>query len=658
MLTTTVAAVAVALASSVAQDKRTWYGPVTVAFHAQFGGNPYDPDQNDVRVRFAGPDGDTVERLAYFDAGVWKATLVAEKPGRYTPRLYRNGSPTSDAADPAQVVLDRAIPKGYVRRDPAATNRFAFDDGERYYPLGHNLGWQVNEITLPQQLKDMGANGVDWARVWAASWASMNPWWPNDADVKPGELWQKALDGWQKVVDAADQSGVKFQFVLFNHGSFSSTVNPNWAEHPWNVANGGFLKSASAFFTDPEAKRRTKMWLRYAVARWAHSPSIMAWELFNEIEWVDAMRFAEDTVAAWHKEMATYLREIDPYRHLVTTSSTMQAAHLWDAMDYYQGHTYPVDVVTAVSGMEVPQGKPFFFGEFGLSNGPGRNDRAVVRDGVYSAMLSNHAGSAMYWSWDRVELDHLYGEYRLAREILNRSKLAAHDRARPVRLSVSTPGQGELVFQPGRGWEKSDQFQFELPVDAVPATMARVSSFFQSQTGSHSDMMPQPLEFTFTATVPGTAEFHLVNVSRSGAHMHLLLDGNQVDEYSGQGGDADKRVEVTLKAPYGAGRHTVRISNDGPDWAVFDSFKLAPFGPDAKVLTLAEPNWMMARVTGIHAPLSVGLGGLPLAEGAYKVIAFDLDTGTESVLKVALKGTATVGNLKLPGKDYVLVFER
>ena len=31
---------------------QTWYGPVTVSFKVQFAGNPYDPEVNDVRVRF------------------------------------------------------------------------------------------------------------------------------------------------------------------------------------------------------------------------------------------------------------------------------------------------------------------------------------------------------------------------------------------------------------------------------------------------------------------------------------------------------------------------------------------------------------------------------------------------------------------------------
>lgn len=528
VIATLLVAGAVGSHSSAGPAKRTWFGPVTVSFNVKFPGNPYDPAENDVTVRFTNESGASLDRIAFYDGPAgWKATLVAPNKGRYKAVLIRNGERTTVQPNPAEVVLETPIAKGYVRRDPDADNRFMFDDGERFYPIGHDLAWPSQTRSIPDQLKMMHDAGLTWARIWAASWSSMNPWWPNDEVVPPGQLWLKALQNWQTDIDAAEADGIKFQFVLFNHGLFSSTVNPNWPGHPWNAANGGFLKSATAFFTDPEAKKRTKMWLRYAVARWAHSPSVMAWELFNEIEWVDAMRYAPDTVFAWHKEMAAYLRQIDPYGHLVTTSSTMEPTHLWDAMDYYQPHTYPVDVTTAVSGIQVPPGKPLFFGEFGSTNGPSSGEKRVIRDGVYAAMLANHAGTAMYWSWDRVDADHLYGEYKQAVEILKASKLAAHDRAKPLAVDVSTAGQGELVFRPGLGWTKTEQFAFDLPADVDAKAMNRVSSFLQSQTGGNSALCPQPLDFTFDAKSDGTASLHIVTLSRGGAHVHLLLDGTR-----------------------------------------------------------------------------------------------------------------------------------
>ncbi len=41
--------------------------------------------------------------------------------------------------------------------------------------------------------------------------------------------------------------------MLFHHGPYSTTTDSNWHEHPWNVANGGFLADPTDFFVDPEA---------------------------------------------------------------------------------------------------------------------------------------------------------------------------------------------------------------------------------------------------------------------------------------------------------------------------------------------------------------------------------------------------------------------
>ena len=122
----------------------------------------------------------------------------------------------------------------------------------------------------------MGRNGVNWSRIWACNWDGKNPWWPTDDTPPSDQMWSKAFERWDQIVSAAEDAGISFQFVLFHHGAFSTRVNPNFPDHPWNKAKGGFLEKAADFFTDPEAKRRSKMWLRYAVARWGHSTSVMS----------------------------------------------------------------------------------------------------------------------------------------------------------------------------------------------------------------------------------------------------------------------------------------------------------------------------------------------------------------------------------------------
>ena len=443
-----------------------------------FGGNPYDPAVNDVRVKFLGPTGDPIERIAYFDGeSGYKANLVTPNRGRYVATLYRNGQKLQELPQEGILDLETPLPHGFVRRDTHQTNRFVYDDGKPYFPVGFNLGWQrTGNIPLTDQLTKMGIAGINWTRIWACNWDGKNPWWPQDPKAPKDQLWSDALKRWDQLIRISEADHVAVQMVLFNHGAFSSKVNPNWPDNPWNSKNGGFLTSASDFFTSPEAKRRAKMWLRYAVARYADSPSLLAWELFNEVEWVDARydnRWAE--IIDWHKEMADYLKEIDPYHHMVTTSSDINQPDLFASMDFYQPHTYPKIGTETVSKEGFPPDKPGFFGEF---EPPGETKELIeagLRDGLYGGMMSNHAGTPMYWDWEKVEQLDLYPEFKAAADTIQLSDLAHHPLARTRFITVSGI-KPEQIAGKGSGVGESDWMLLRATINGdLPLAKGQIS---------------------------------------------------------------------------------------------------------------------------------------------------------------------------------------
>src|SRR5690606_3259761 len=66
---------------------------------------------------------------------------------------------------------------------------------------------------------------------------------------------------------------------------------------------------------------------RYIVARCVYSLAIETREFFNEIDNAvftptphDSVLIDHKIIAEWHDEMSTYLKSIDPYDHIVTTS--------------------------------------------------------------------------------------------------------------------------------------------------------------------------------------------------------------------------------------------------------------------------------------------------------------------------------------------------
>ena len=204
-------------------------------------------------------------------------------------------------------------------------------------------------------------------------WDGKNLDWPAD-EAKPPQLGYLSLSSamlWDQIVAAADASDVHFHLVLQHHGQYNTGENSNWQNNPWNKANGGWLDKPEDFFTDPRAIALTKSKYRYIIARWGYSPAIMAWELFNEAEFTDAFKNDLDDVAAWHVAMAKFIREQDPYHHLIMTSSRVTEPKLWQAMDYYEAHIYPPDVLAAIAVLDDDHlDRAYFYGEFGMRDDP------------------------------------------------------------------------------------------------------------------------------------------------------------------------------------------------------------------------------------------------------------------------------------------------
>jgi hypothetical protein len=654
---------ALLIAMQTSSEPKQWFGPQTATFPFAFAGNPYDFEKNDVRVQFIDGKGKRVERLAYFDAEemAWKSVLVAEAPGKYKPVMFRNGVEVDAVPEPDLVELDaKPIPKGFIRVDPDGQTRFRYDYGAPYFPLGFNLGWQSQNVPeMTEMLATMGNSGVNWTRIWACQWDGKNPWIGKGGESDGDRMLPAAFDRWDTLVSAAEQSGVAFQFVLFHHGLFSTRTDSNWASHPWNKSKGGFLEKPADFFTDPEAKRRTKMWLRYAAARWGHSRSVMAWELFNEVEWVDA-RYENrwEDVLSWHKEMADFLRTTDSYRHLIATSSTFEMPNLYQAVDFYQPHIYPPDVRTAISDYKMPNDKPGFFGEFGPGNLNRPDQRLAVRDGIWAGILSGHAGAGSFWTWEAVHNQKLYDEYRVANRVLNETGFRDKRDLRPARVSVVTAGTADLTLNPGAGWAKAEKTTFLIAPGTKPEGLGQLSTYLQGP--GKRDMFPEPLTFKFNAAKPGVFTFQLSEVSKLGARIQFRLNGRQVAEKTYPATAENTRTDERLTVPYQAGQNEIQIENVGADWVNMRAFTFTGMDAEVSAQAIRGPEWMMVRLTANPGaePKEANLSALALPAGDYRLTTYNLDTGEPFNQSVRVSGLDHRQKIPMASKDILVVYAK
>jgi hypothetical protein len=613
-----------------------WMGLGRVTFQLRVEGSPYDASQNDVRVVFSGPGG-TYERLAYFDEKGWTAVLAAPEGGTYRAVVKHNGkSNPAVKVSPPLVQLDRRQP-GYVRI--SKDKRFVIDGGAPYWPIGANVGWNSPPgQTVESTLAELGRQGANWARVWACAWDGKNPYFfpetPGGAPRDVSEMNLQVMERWDSVVEAAERSGVRFQFVLFHHGLFSTRVNPNWQDHPWNKAKGGFLEKPGDFFVDPKARRLSKNWLRYAVARWGHSPAVMAWELFNEVEWVDAKyEGREKEIGRWHRDMAATLRSLDPVGRLVTTSSDMKLP-IYSAMDFYQPHGYPPSVEAMVLGARVPKDKPFFYGEVGTGSFDASKERMVVRESAWSGFFAGHAGASQYWYWDRLEQMGLYDEIGRAARLIKKSGLAWDPSAKPRKVTVDAPRTSELSFSPGIGWGPTQVKEMRVPRDAEGAVPGRISSYFQGE--ANRVLFPKPLTLRVEAPEAGRLALEMGPASRNGAKVVVRVDGAvaaQAD-FSAQENDGGRKI---LDIAYPKGRSVIVIENVGADWVQINRVSFSNLGQASRALAVASPTQALLRVTSSELGREIGLSGLGLNDGRAEVEVTDLDTGKTRTAQIEVK---------------------
>jgi hypothetical protein len=317
------------------------YGKIEASFTVNAPiADPFDYS-NDVRVLIVQPDSSTVSLPAFNDGGTtWRVRHTPTMAGVYSiSNITLNGSPLSFShlVPASWTVTGFPTSPGFVQVDPTNPRRFITSNGRRFFPVGQDVAWGYTnnpggDYRVTTIFPKMGAAHENWSRVWMThfyDWQGLglNLDWPKVNNTF-GQLSLPNARNWDAIVAAADQAGIHFQMVLQHHGQYASTngsnVNPNWEQNPYNVANGGFLSNATNFFTDPTAQSLTKRKLRYIAARWGYSPSIMAFELFNEVQFTDAAYANQWTnIEAWHNEMAAFLRSVDTYHHLITTSSAL-----------------------------------------------------------------------------------------------------------------------------------------------------------------------------------------------------------------------------------------------------------------------------------------------------------------------------------------------
>jgi len=381
-----------------------------VSFDASYR-SAFDPRELELRADILAPSGLVASVPGFLSKdGVWRIRYMPIETGRHSfeVSVANSAGRMVSPGDGFQVSGESDRPPVRVSRRDA--RQFELASGAPFYPIGMNVAWASD---FRPYFRKFAAAGGNLVRVWLAPWSL-----PVASRRKAGEVDLDAAERLEQVLALARDSGLRVQLVLAYHGEFDE----GWRESPYAAANGGPCAVPGEFFSNAEARAAFRSFLRYVAARWASSPAVFAWELFNEVDLVPQIRRSD--VLDWHREMARYLRLCDPTGRPVTTSTcglgALRELSALREIDFLQAHIYRADMDSAVldaSAELAPFHKPGFVGEFGgdwrASSDQADESGVRLRAGLWLSLASDASGTAMPWWWDsQIDPHDLYRLWR------------------------------------------------------------------------------------------------------------------------------------------------------------------------------------------------------------------------------------------------------
>jgi len=679
--------------------------------------NPFDPEDVSLDGHFITPEGKEQIVPGFFYWG-WERTKVgaAEKVTptgevcwrvRYCPavegehRYYLtvNDGKTEARSAESTFRATKSQHPGLVRVAKDNPLYLECDSGAPYYAIGENVCWPGGGGTFDYDnyWKKLADNGANYARIWVGPFDcfSLERIKRDDGD-RAGLGRYDLANSWRLdyVLDEAEKLGIRVMFCIDSFNSLRiKDPYPAWQNCPYSAAHGGPCQTPEDFFTNPQALEFFKRRLRYLVARWSYSPAVLSWEFWNEVNIIE--RYISETSVPWHRDMARYLRQLDPYDHLITTS---WAGHQGDPkvdelpeLDYIQSHQYGArDAAKFMSEVCYEKAerfkKPHYFGEFGtgtLAEGTREDKDGIhLHNGLWSGVVSQACGTAMLWWWDNyVEPNNLYSLLKPVAEFVkgvpfNKAEFRRAQVGDLRYAGTAPPARLEaLNLDPDRGsWEPAPFNQpntFVVSTDGTVEPEGRLARVFHG-TRNHPTLHNPA---TFEVDYPAAGKF-IVTVTgvsgHGGAALKVYLDGAlKIDKDFADPDGAGKtdtlneyNGDYPLDVPQG--KHTLRVVNDGNDW-LYVQYRLPDYrrrtDPGVQVYALqCDPakadglaalvwlknerynwfNYVQGEEFRQIAPCQFTLSGVP--EGQYEVEWWDTYTGkvTDRQQATAQQGMLTV----------------
>ncbi|MCA1595638.1 MAG: hypothetical protein LC772_04345, partial [Chloroflexi bacterium] len=348
-------------------------------------------------------------------------------------------------------------------------------------------------------------------------------------------------------------------------------------------------------------------------------------------------QYNSKNVAAWHAAMGDYLEQHDPYQHLRTTSVWIPAGDpaldRLPELDFVQTHAYDEnDFATFIPRTEEQKkiyGKPHWFGEFGVgyanengTNLPPRESDPTgigIHNGAWASLMSGCAGTAMVWYWDdMVDPLNLYHIYQPVARFVASLPLQK-ERSAPLRLASwsyrdpqSTSSPATVEFHGGNAsWDPSPQNEphtFAISSDGVLSDSVNLPGILHGMV-NHKNLH-NPATFQVDYPAAGTFGVQVQGVSGyGGAALEIDLDGAPVIKQTfTDTNPPGQHITLTqynklYSVDVPAGKHTIRVTNEGADWATVGFSATTAFVRRAPNLAISGLQFRNSAILWLRSPL-------------------------------------------------------
>ncbi len=573
--------------------------------------NPFDSDLVKVDAHFQTPSGKRVvmpafylqpydlklvgenEKLKLQDKGQWRLRFSPRETGSYTFHITVKDQQGQRQSQTQTFHVKSSDHPGVIRVSKQNPKTFVYDNNEPYIPIGLNLctppgsrkdGPPQRVFVYDQWFKSMNQNGMNFGRLWLApvfNWLSL---WD-----KPGRIDQEGAARVDYVMQLAQENNVAMMMCIDVHLHLQ-TKRYFWKTNPMKRSNGGPITWPTQMWENEEAIRLFKNRLRYLVARWGYSPSVFAWELWNEVNLSDQSQKFEKQITDWHALMADYIREIDPYQHMITTSTAHAKGpmHMLDSLDkldfvqtHFYGNTNSVNFVRNLSAWHPTAygNRPHIFGEFGPSPKIEKMDLDTkgvnVKNAIWAGMFVESPATPMLWWWsgyiDKNNLWELYGPLSAFMKIVpvaaaphTNPNVRSHQWTKPVTNPKAIP----LNIDGSRTlWENARPNQpttLTVNADGSVEGAEILSEMLHGQKAHPKWHNPLTIDVEYQQA--GTFSVIVTQVSKADPIvLNIIVDGkNELEE-------SITRDQLTAPQTYQVnipkGKHQIQVINTGRDWA-------------------------------------------------------------------------------------------